>query len=190
MNRPDEIVLVIPEEPGQRPPAPEPLRLIQQFVNTFDREAGRDQLASSEVLARWFSVWTRWPGLALPSGEEHARALAVREGIRDLAQHSLAAEAPFEKAVQELDIRLVVQVGQLRLDSTTRLGRALSPILDAVRAAMDDGSWARMKVCDRERCRWLYYDSSRNASSRWCATDICGAREKAQRAYRRKRSVK
>lgn len=189
MNRPGDVILVIPEEPGQRLPAPEPLRLVQQFVNTFDREAGRDQLASREVLARWLGVWTRWPGSALPSPEEHARALVVREGIRDLSQGPLEVDAEFERAVRELDIRLVVEVGQLRLDSTTRLGRALSPILDAVRAAMDDGSWARMKVCDRDRCRWLYYDSSRNASSRWCATDICGAREKASRAYRRKRSV-
>ncbi len=88
-----------------------------------------------------------------------------------------------------LDVRLVVAADALRLDSPTRLGQALIPVLDAVRAATDDGSWDRLKVCSRDRCQWMYYDSSRNASSKWCATRICGSREKARRAYRKKRSA-
>jgi predicted RNA-binding Zn ribbon-like protein len=52
---------------------------------------------------------------------------------------------------------------------------------------MDDRTWERMKVCARARCRWMYYDSSRNASSKWCATEICGSLEKARRAHQRKK---
>lgn len=175
------------EEPGRRPPAPGALRLVQQFVNTNDREAGHDRLATPRALAHWFGHWTRWTPSATPTREEHALALVVREGLRDLSDSPPRVGAEFEAAIRAVDVRLVVQGAHLRLDSDTRLGKALSPILDAVRAAMDDGSWARMKVCQRDRCRWLYYDTSRNSSAKWCATEVCGSREKAGRAYRRKR---
>lgn len=186
VNPTDEIMLVITDEPGRRPAAPGSLRLVQQFVNTNDQEGGRDQLASRDVLAQWLALWTEWPRPVVPTRHEHARALAVREGIRHLAEHTSPDDARFETALRALDIRLVAQAGQLRLDSPDRLGRALCPILDTVRAAMDDGTWTRMKVCSRDRCRWLYYDSSRNRSSKWCATAICGSREKARRAHQRK----
>lgn len=185
MNSLDDTVPVILEEPGQRSPAPGALRIVQQFVNTNDREGGHDLISSPQELAQWFSYWTQWPQSSTPTQEEHARALVVREGLRNLRHQLTVPDTELESAVQSLDIRLVVQDGLLRLGSPIRLGKALSPILDAVRAAMDDGSWKRIKICERDRCRWMYYDSSRNASSKWCSTKICGSREKARRSYQR-----
>jgi len=179
--------LVISTEPGGREPAPGELRRVQQFVNTNDREGGDDRLASRPVLADWFRLWTQWPDCGIATVEEHERALQVREGIRDLAGGNSSGESRLSPVLDTLDIRLVMQGGRLCLDSANRLGKALSPILDTVRAAMDDGTWARMKVCSRDRCRWLYYDSSRNGSAKWCATSVCGSREKARRAYWRKK---
>jgi predicted RNA-binding Zn ribbon-like protein len=59
-------------------------------------------------------------------------------------------------------------------------------VVDAVRTAMADGTWPRLKVCERDTCRWLFFDHSRNANSRWCASSVCGSREKSRRAYARR----
>lgn len=160
---------------------------MQQYVNTFDREAGRDALATADALAGWFRRWTDWPAGATPSRREHRVALTIREGVRELARRPTHDDPELASALDGLDLRLGLRDGALRLHSTNRSGRAVGPVLDAVRAAMDDGSWDRIKTCDRDRCRWLYYDSSRNGSSKWCATAICGSREKARRAYQRSR---
>jgi predicted RNA-binding Zn ribbon-like protein len=180
---------VIEPEPGGRAPAPEPLRVVQQFVNTNDREAGRDALGTPEALRDWFDYWTTWSDESLPTRDEHERALVVREGIRSMAAPGVI-EAPveFEEMIRGLDLHVVVSGGAFHLQGNDRLSRALAPLVGGVRSAMDGGMWERLKVCSRDQCQWLYYDSSRNASSRWCATEICGSREKARRAYRRKKT--
>ena len=55
-------------------------------------------------------------------------------------------------------------------------------------AAIAEGTWARLKACERDSCRWAFYDRSKNRSGHWCSMDVCGAREKNRRAYRRRRA--
>jgi predicted RNA-binding Zn ribbon-like protein len=43
----------------------------------------------------------------------------------------------------------------------------------------------RVKVCADERCGWLFVDTSRNRSRRWCSMQDCGNRAKARRHYQR-----
>lgn len=43
----------------------------------------------------------------------------------------------------------------------------------------------RLKSCPS--CRWLFIDTSRNRSRRWCSMQTCGGRDKALRHYRRTR---
>jgi predicted RNA-binding Zn ribbon-like protein len=43
-----------------------------------------------------------------------------------------------------------------------------------------------LKQCGVETCRWLYLDTSKNHSRRWCDMKICGNRTKAQRYYSRR----
>ena len=47
------------------------------------------------------------------------------------------------------------------------------------------GDRRRVKRCPRHDCLWLFYDSSKNLSRRWCAMDDCGTLEKVRR-YRGK----
>ncbi|HEX2295155.1 MAG TPA: CGNR zinc finger domain-containing protein, partial [Actinomycetota bacterium] len=58
-----------------------------------------------------------------------------------------------------------------------------------VTKGMSDGTWSRMKACKRDRCRWLFYDHSRNRSAVWCLMEVCGNKEKAAAYRRRKRST-
>jgi predicted RNA-binding Zn ribbon-like protein len=64
----------------------------------------------------------------------------------------------------------------------------LARLLVPVTHAAIDGSWARVKACVADDCRWAFWDSSRNRSGRWCDMAVCGNREKV-RTYRSRRSA-
>jgi predicted RNA-binding Zn ribbon-like protein len=40
---------------------------------------------------------------------------------------------------------------------------------------------ARLKSCPGENCAWLFVDTSRNGTRRWCEMQICGNRAKVKR---------
>ena len=42
-----------------------------------------------------------------------------------------------------------------------------------------------VRACAAERCRWLFVDTSRNRSRRWCDMRVCGNRAKARRFQQR-----
>jgi predicted RNA-binding Zn ribbon-like protein len=46
---------------------------------------------------------------------------------------------------------------------------------------------ARLKMCSNPECGWMFLDSTRNASRRWCEMAACGNRAKAKRFYRKKK---
>lgn len=39
----------------------------------------------------------------------------------------------------------------------------------------------RLRVCENPECRWLFLDTSKNHTRRWCDMKICGNRMKARR---------
>lgn len=55
-------------------------------------------------------------------------------------------------------------------------GLALSAL-----ALFADRSQNRIKQCKGEGCGWLFLDSSRNNSRRWCDMEVCGNRAKMRR---------
>jgi predicted RNA-binding Zn ribbon-like protein len=42
-------------------------------------------------------------------------------------------------------------------------------------------SIARVRACGADTCRWLFLDTSRNHTRRWCDMKVCGNRMKARR---------
>ena len=182
-------------QPGGRAPAPPPLDLVQDFVNTEIPEWARDDIATPELL----DAWLRARGL-LEEGEvadaaSFVAARALRAALRELALlNTLGGQAAGE--LSETVARALGQVAlRVELDGTGRLvaapagegpWRALAAIVAVALEAQASGSWARLKACRQETCRWLFYDGSRNASSSWCSMSICGSRSKSA-AYRRRR---
>jgi predicted RNA-binding Zn ribbon-like protein len=65
------------------------------------------------------------------------------------------------------------------------LDRILWPVARSAAELLTDDSLARVRECDAGNCAWLFLDTSRNRSRRWCDMTVCGNREKAQRHYRR-----
>lgn len=46
----------------------------------------------------------------------------------------------------------------------------------------------RLRACGSETCRWLFLDTSKNHTRRWCDMKICGNRMKARRFHARRQS--
>jgi len=164
--------------------------MVQAFVNTVDAENGVEELTGPEalrdVLVRIGALQEGSPAL---SAADVRRALAVREALRSLL-HANSGLAPDPKAFDVLDgagssVSLGVRFGpdgSARLDTdASTLQSALGRILAIVYSSMVAGTWARLKACPRDVCGWIFYDRSRNSSSRWCAMSVCGNRTKTKR---------
>jgi predicted RNA-binding Zn ribbon-like protein len=70
----------------------------------------------------------------------------------------------------------------------TSLEAPLAPIARSAAELLTGDDLDRVRQCDGERCTWLFLDSSRNRSRRWCSMESCGNRAKARRHYRRTRA--
>jgi predicted RNA-binding Zn ribbon-like protein len=188
-------------EAGGPLPTPQPLRLVEEFVNTRSVEFGTDDVATPDALGEWLRARGLVAEDAPVDAAHHARALRVREGVRALiaAGHSeLSVSDPATPdgidpaALADLIILaralpVVLDAAHLppRLSSPDpgTVDAALALLLAAVAEAVADGTWSRFKVCREPGCRWAYYDHSRNRSRAWCSMDTCGNRAKA-RAFR------
>jgi predicted RNA-binding Zn ribbon-like protein len=51
----------------------------------------------------------------------------------------------------------------------------------AARGLMTSDRPLRVRACGAEDCRWLFLDTSRNHTRRWCKMEVCGNRMKARR---------
>ncbi|MFL5961590.1 MAG: CGNR zinc finger domain-containing protein [Gaiellaceae bacterium] len=155
--------------------APEPLREVQQFVNSVDLEHEVD----------WLPDWLDERGLA----GELERARSLREALRALvlANNGAAFDQPSLELVNDTATRLPLQLGGDGRLSVAPGRDALDGIVAIALGAMLDGSWSRLKAC--RNCCWSFYDYSPNRSATWCSMQLCGNRKKT-RAYRRRRRTK
>jgi predicted RNA-binding Zn ribbon-like protein len=178
---------------AEREPAPGRLKLVQRLVNTVDHEHGREVLSEPSRLHRLFVELGLLAADTAVDADDLRCALDVREALRSLALANNGHEAdPEQLAILEraaADGRLVVRFdgshAALAADAPGVRG-ALAELVGIVYTAMADGTWSRLKACDRDVCGWLFYDRSRNRSARWCQMAVCGNRTKT-RAYRTRR---
>ncbi len=181
-------------EPGGRQPAPGALRLVQEFLNSVDLEDGDDAFARPRDLAAWLDARGLGPAPPEIGESERRRAVELREALRALlethrgAPADPAAAATLNRLAEACPLVVAFDprgTPALR-PAAPGVDGALGVILAAVRAAEADGTWQRLKTCARDPCRWVFYDRSRNRSSRWCAMSVCGTREKMA-TYRHRR---
>jgi predicted RNA-binding Zn ribbon-like protein len=183
--------------PGESTPAktaPQPLYLVQRFVNSVDRETGEDELESPEALGRWLAERDLLDPTDAVAGADLDRALDVREGLRAvlLANNGLPLDEEkverLDRAVRGAGVRVRFRPGRdpELVPDTTGVDGAIARLMAIVAAAVEHGRWERLKACPREECEWAFYDRSKNRSGRWCKMEVCGNIEKA-RAFRERR---
>jgi predicted RNA-binding Zn ribbon-like protein len=183
--------------PGESPPektAPQPLYLVQRFVNSIDLESGEDELESPEALRAWLAERDLLGPGERVGPADLGRAVDVREGLRALLLQNNGL--PLDKArVERLDrvaARASVRVrfrpgeGPALVADAAGVDGALGRLLAIVAESVAEGSWERLKACPREECEWAFYDRSKNRSGRWCKMEVCGNLAKA-RAFRERR---
>ena len=183
--------------PGESTPAktaPQPLYLVQRFVNSIDLESGEDELTSPDALRDWLAERGLMDGSEGVSAADLARAIDVREGLRAVLRRNNGLPLD-EQAVERLDravgraaVRVRFGAGRdPRLVTDARgVDGAIARLMAIVAASVEHGSWERLKACPREDCEWAFFDKSKNRSGRWCAMESCGNIEKA-RAFRERR---
>jgi len=47
------------------------------------------------------------------------------------------------------------------------------------------GDRSRIKICQNQDCRWVFYDATKARTRRWCSDKVCGNRERVRRARAR-----
>ncbi len=172
------------------------LGLVQEFVNTLDVLPGTEQLNDPNTLGAWLVANRLMEAGRTLDESDLMHARAVREAMRGLIGGNNGHRVyPVEIATLNevatasgLRMRFTAE-GRARLepDAPGVVG-ALGRLVATLYSAMQDDNWARLKLCGDDDCRWVFFDRSRNHSSRWCTMESCGNRAKARRFRQSKRS--
>ena len=171
------------------------LGLIQDFVNTVDLMPGNEELRDPNTLKAWLVAKGLIDGSQPVDAADLKHAIAVREAMRGLIGGNSGLKvypvdlATLNRVAAESRLRMRFASGgkaRLEPEAVGTVG-ALGRLVATLYSAMQDPDWDRLKLCNSDPCRWVFYDRSRNHSSRWCTMASCGNREKARR-FRRKRA--
>lgn len=182
-------------------PAPEPLALVQDFVNTRDYYHEVDQFGTAEEAAAMLRGRGLLEDNELLGESERERLVAFREGLRGLllAQNNVSYSG-YESDSSARALDEIVGSVSLRVNfwpddrpalepgaGGSPVDRLLARLLAVIATAESEGKWIRMKACRNEGCMWVFYDASKNRAGRWCDMNICGVRHK-MRTYRERKA--
>lgn len=153
---------------------------------------GSELLAAPEDVV----LWLQEAGYGIPERVPAQRDLERVRGLRrDLRAAFLAGDpAAVADVVAEwlhaTPGRLEVDRASLRPSFCPEVATCRCLLVPAVLDALDlarDGI-DRVRECAAPNCEYIYADTSRNRSRRWCSMERCGSRAKAHAYYVRRRS--
>jgi predicted RNA-binding Zn ribbon-like protein len=121
------------------------------------------------------------------------RALELRENIFAIA-FEIAAGRPAPKPhVDKLTqthaaclacAKLTLIEGRYFWSWTPResaIEAVLGPIALSALTTLTQADLSRVKQCQGDKCGWLFFDTTKNKSRRWCEMEVCGNRAKQRR---------
>ena len=130
------------------------------------------------------------------------RALAAARQLRDALQRLFDAEATAVKAnASDLELlkgTVAKAVAQARIEKNGGLAFAWPEVTGDLEYPLDALAWISMELlssnehkmigqcADDRGCGFLFLDTSKNHSRRWCSMEGCGNRAKAKRHYKAK----
>lgn len=129
------------------------------------------------------------------------RAIVLREAIYRLIKALKERTHPQQDDLNILNSELEIASRHLKLTfhqdqydweweyPADALDQILWPITRSAAEILDSTMIQRIGICEDETCGWLFYDTSKNHSRRWCDMDDCGNRAKARRHYARKKVI-
>lgn len=182
--------------------------LSLDFTNTVDNRLSdqpTDSLTSYERFLDWAvqkNITERATADKLAEAEtDPEQALNRVRELRELLYRLLSAAAGKKRVAEEdLDsfngylaeamsnIRIAQKDGGFDWYCCPGCSGSESVLFPIVKSAADllvSARLDRIRVCADPQCGWLFLDSSRNRSRRWCSMNSCGNRAKARRFYQR-----
>ena len=190
--------------------------LCLDFVNTLVIAAAAHSSADRlRSCSDWLN-WSAQAGIATEhelrlahrgAQQESAAAALALESVRaarDALHRVLLAwlekRTPAKADVTLLATRIAAAQSQRRLvyaearfregwaSEDSDLERLLWPVMLSAQALLlDEVSMERLHQCPADECGWMFLDTSKNRSRRWCSMRTCGNLAKAQRHYARVR---
>jgi predicted RNA-binding Zn ribbon-like protein len=189
-------------------------RLCLDFANTVStrsQQPRREYLATYTDLVAWslhagilsqpeasalLTCATDRPELADAALE---RALVLRETLYRIFAGLAAGQSPPAADLVALNRALHTALSHLEISPTEDsfawgwaaqaddLERILWPIARSAADLLTSPEHSQVRCCARQGCDWLFVDSSKNHTRRWCSMTACGSRVKMQRYYRRRK---
>src|SRR5262245_44636535 len=156
---------------------PEPLWLVESFLNSVDMETGRDDLDSLSRLRSWLAIHHRGEAGTAANAADLELARELRFALRArAATHHDGGASDYEwldELTRTVPLRARADANGIGLGpAESGVRGVLGEILAAIVLAAHDGSWRRLKICRADTCQIAYYDRSKNASRCWCSMEI------------------
>ena len=182
--------------------------LCLDFVNTVGARQGnsvlRDKLAGFSDLVDWSrmagvlsaadaAAFARRAAEApRAAGATLKRALAFREALYGVAAALMKSAAPPAPDLELVNREIAAAQARRRLaflhgklvwirDDANSFDRMLWSVADSASALFASPDPSAIRQCPGDECGWLFLDTSRNHSRRWCQMRICGNRAKVRR---------
>ncbi|HLI07769.1 MAG TPA: ABATE domain-containing protein [Ktedonobacteraceae bacterium] len=188
--------------------------LCLDFTNTLDdrlTEDVHDNLNSYVDLV----AWSRQAGLVTDAGaerlleearrnSEEARGVLLRaRDLREVMYRIFLAitegAQPAEADLYTLNAALAKAMAHARVvgrdggfvwsweDGGCELDSLLWPVIRSAADLLTSSELEAVRVCAAEDCSWLFLDTSKNHTRRWCSMKSCGNRAKARRHYKKEK---
>lgn len=189
--------------------------LCLNFVNTLEnrlKEDAHENLNSYADLV----VWSRQAELVTDAGAERLLAEAKRNpeeasatllrarDLREVLYRIFLALAegtsPAKADLYILNVALARAMVHARVvpqesgfvwgwdDDAGELDRLLWPVIRSAADLLTGPELDGVRVCAAEDCAWLFLDTSKNHTRRWCSMKSCGNRAKARRHYSKEKT--
>jgi predicted RNA-binding Zn ribbon-like protein len=176
------------------------------FCNTFDHfhsPPAYDFIPDFTSALQWGGAADILPpslqGISNFNKRDFKRLLEARSLIFDILapfskdSHPSAADlAAFDHFLQETSSQMGIVPGKdgysLACLAADPLIRILCEVVHSTAELLLSNQPKRVKQC--KECGWLFYDSTRNLSRRWCDMQTCGNKAKARRHYKRVKDKK
>ncbi|MGI5131292.1 CGNR zinc finger domain-containing protein [Pseudonocardia sp. CA-107938] len=165
--------------------------VVLDLVNTLswrrDQARLRDRLTDDGFRAEWLER----VGLAPDS------SLADLASLREILFRVLTEPEPARADLAGLQRWVLTAQRRARIATAVPLRWELDPSAPAVlvlalaaEELLRSPEAARIRECEGTGCGWLFLDSSRNRSRRWCSSGDCGNRERVRRHAQRQRVIR
>lgn len=185
-------------------------QLSLDFTNTVDWRTSEDPkelIASYTDLVRWgqhTDILTESEARRLAREASRrpdeaqavlGRALVLRETLFRIFSATAAGSRPVARDLDKFNRELAGALSRLRVAPAevgyawawtadeNDLDRVFREIVRAAGQLLTSAEVGDLRECAGAGCGWLFLDTSRNRSRRWCTMGICGNRAKARRHY-------